>query len=89
MADSLTFEYDKKADSLKVAGVEYTKGSFRGLGGGLQSGSGLVLEARGGGVFHVTVPHFDASAPPPVPSLVGEKGPEILGPQSKLGATKP
>jgi hypothetical protein len=82
MADSLTFEYDKKADSLKVAGVEYTKGSFRALGGGLQSGGSLVLEARGGGVFHVTVPHFDASAvPEPEPELVVERAPVVQPPQ--------
>lgn len=57
MAEILTFEWDALADELKVGGVTYKKGTFRALGGTIIGGhGGMVLEARGGGVFQVAVP---------------------------------
>lgn len=64
MAEVLTFEYDQVGDGLKVGGVDYAKGSFRGITGPVKTGVKFVVEARGGGVFHVSVPdHVVVEAP--------------------------
>ncbi len=60
MADTLTFEYDKHADELKINGV--LQENFRHLGGRLPVDSPFGVECRGGAVFAVSVPHAEPVA---------------------------